>query len=210
MIIPNYTLAGEGHPPDAEEREPGLILYAGQLIDRKRIDVLIEAMSQLEPEMKARTTLEIVGDGPMLESLKGLAAASGAQIRFVGRLSHQALLDRMKACSIYAQASELEGHPKTILEALSCGAPVIVSNKPGQAETVTHGVTGLKLALEPGAFAKAIAELIDDPSWRDILGSSAARWARATLSTDVVVRQEAAAHRAALKIACAKQLLQAA
>lgn len=210
MVIPNYTLAGEGNPPCAEEREPGLVLYAGQLIDRKRVDVLIEAMSQLEPEMKARTTLEIVGDGPMLESLKALAAASGAQIRFMGRLTHQALLERMKACSIYAQASELEGHPKTILEALSCGAPVIISNKPGQAETVTHGVTGLRLALEPAAFAKAIAELIDDPSWRDILGSSAARWARTTLSIDVVIRQEVVAHRAALKGPCTQQSLQAA
>lgn len=210
MVIPNYTLVHEGHPPSAEEREPGMILYAGQLIDRKRVDVLIEAMSLLEPEMKSRTTLEIVGDGPMLESLQTLAASSGANIRFVGRLAHHALLDRMKACSIYAQASELEGHPKTILEALSCGAPVIVSNKPGQAETVTHGVTGLRLALEPAAFAKAIAELIDDPSWRDILGSSAARWARATLSIDVVTRQEVAAHKAALKKACSQQSLQAA
>jgi glycosyltransferase involved in cell wall biosynthesis len=206
-VIPNYVIVEDENAliPLADERDPATILYAGQLIHRKRVDVLIDAAARLAQEQGPHApTLEIVGDGPDRAPLQAQARALNAPVRFVGRLHHHDLLDRMRACTLYMQASEMEGHPKTILEAMACGAPVVVSDTPGQSSTVAHGLTGLKLPLDSSAFSQAAAELLADREWRDMLGTAAARNTRTALSLSAIVPQELDAHRAAAQSAHAQ------
>jgi len=107
-------------------------------------------------------------------------------------------MERMSQCSLYLQASEMEGHPKTVLEAMAAGAPVVVAATPGLAQVVTHGITGLRVGGDVESFSRAIHELLADPSWREILSTGAARTMRATLSLAVTVPKEQESHRAAL------------
>jgi glycosyltransferase involved in cell wall biosynthesis len=201
ILVPNYVVTPDTEPPDAAAREPGLILYAGQVIRRKRIDVLIDAVANLPDEIRSRVMLEVVGDGMELPALRERASASNAPVVFRERMAHHDLLRRMGECSIYAQASEMEGHPKTVLEALSAGAPTLVADSPGLASTVLHGVTGLRVHNSAGAFGQAIGELLADPDWRDMLGVGAARAARAAFSLDAIVPRELEAHERALAAA---------
>jgi glycosyltransferase involved in cell wall biosynthesis len=202
-LIPNYIIVPDGQTKTASERVPGLILYAGQLVRRKRVDVLIDAVGQLEPEIREKVTLEIVGDGPELESLSAQAQQVGAPVTFRGRLSHAELAARMNECSIYAQASELEGHPKTVLEAMAAGAPVVVANSTGLGDVVMLGATGLRVALEPEAFSRAIFELLNDADWRDVLGAGASRVMHVTLGLDATIPKEVECHQYALHHATA-------
>ena len=71
-----------------------------------------------------------------------------------------------------AQASALEGHPKTVIEAMALGAAVVVADAPGLGEVVTHGVTGLRVEAQPGPIADAIGFLLDEP-WREQMGHGA-------------------------------------
>ncbi|MBX3410154.1 MAG: glycosyltransferase family 4 protein [Phycisphaeraceae bacterium] len=199
-VIPNYVVAQDVNTPvrTAAQREPATLLYAGQLVHRKRVDVLIDAVARLTQDQgAAAAVLEIIGDGPDRAPLMAQARALNAPVRFVGRLHHLDLLERMRACAVYMQASEMEGHPKTILEAMACGAPVIVADTPGQSGVVAHGLTGLKLPLDSAAFAQAAAALLTDPDWRDTLGGAAARESCASLSLDAILPLELSAHRAA-------------
>lgn len=191
-VIPNYVIPPVGEPPAAADREPGLILYAGQLIPRKRADILIDAVAMMSDEARAGVRLEVIGDGPLLPALR--ERAKGLPVEFRHRQSNRELMERMSRCSMYAQSSEMEGHPKTILEALAAGAPVIVADTPGQSETVTHGLTGLRIENSPEAFSRAFVDLLADPEWRDMLGAGAARAARAAFSLDAVVPLELEAH----------------
>ncbi len=197
-LIPNYILVPENTLPDESSRVPGLLLYAGQLVKRKRVDILIDAVAALDPEVRKDVSLEIIGDGPELESLGAQAATCGAPVLFRSRLPHAALMERMSQCSLYLQASEMEGHPKTVLEAMAAGAPVVVAATPGLAQVVTHGITGLRVGGDVESFSRAIHELLADPSWREILSTGAARTMRATLSLAVTVPKEQESHRAAL------------
>jgi glycosyltransferase involved in cell wall biosynthesis len=197
-LIPNYVLVDEEAPE--RERLPGLLLYAGQLVKRKRVDVLIDAVAELDPELRSQLTLEIIGDGPELESLAAQAAQRNAPVVFRGRLPHAALLERMKECALYLQASEMEGHPKTVLEAMGCGAPVIVASSPGLAQVVQHGVTGLRIQLTSDSFARAITELMADSDWRSIMSTGGIRCVRSSLSLDDIVPKELESHRAAMVI----------
>jgi hypothetical protein len=197
-LIPNYVIAPSDPPRSAAERIPGLILYAGQLVHRKRVDVLIEAVSQLEPELRETVTLEIIGDGPELENLKAQAAPLGKCVVFRSRLPHEQLLVRMSECSLYAQASELEGHPKTVLEAMAQGATVLIANTPGLGEVVMHGISGLRLSLDAESFSRAFTELLNDSDWRDSIGSGAARMINSTIGLDATIPKELESHAFAL------------
>jgi len=198
-VISNYTVVPSNVAKPVDERTPGLLLFAGELTRRKRVDVLIDAVAMLDEEGRRGVTLEIVGDGPEMESLSEQAHRLGAPVIFRGRLPHAELNKRMGECTLYLQASEMEGHPKTVLEAMAAGAAVVVANTPGQGETVAHGVTGLRVALDAEAFSRAIVELSNDPDWRDVLGAGAARAAQAGMSLGVIAPMEIESHEAALR-----------
>jgi hypothetical protein len=195
-VIPNYVLTDQP-PMPASERERGYVLYAGQLIARKRVDLLIEAMSLLPEESRLATRLEVVGDGVERAKLEALAAKLKAPVTFTKRVPHNELLNKMRRCGIYVQTSELEGHPKTVLEAMASGAPVIVANSPGM-EVVHHGLTGLRLDPEARLIAHAISELQADEDWRQALGSAAANAVRAAFGLPRIVEQELVMHQRAL------------
>lgn len=198
-VIPHSVLSEDPVTP-AADREPCTLLYAGPLVARKRVGLLIEAAALLSEEHRSRVNVEIAGVGPELAELEKLAGERGVSCRFVGRLPHEQLLARMSRATIYCQCSELEGHPRAVIDAMASGAAVIVADTPGLSDVVTHGVTGLRVTPTPQAIAHAIAGLLDDPDWRDTLGGTASRVTRASYALPLIVEREAEAHRVALRL----------
>lgn len=86
--------------------------------------------------------------------------------------------------------SRLEGTPNALLEAMSCGLPVIVSNgAPGLLELVEDGVTGLVVPVnDAAALAAALRRLASDGELRSRLGEAA----RARVSEHALPRAMAA------------------
>lgn len=196
VVIPNFVLPSreDALPP----REPDLLLCVGDLAPRKRVHLIIEAAALLK-ESGQTVRLEVVGDGAERGKLEELARSRSAPVEFTGRLPYSEVLRRMSRCSLFLQASEIEGQPKAVLEAMSCGAVVVVADTPGLAATVHHGVTGLRCASDPEAFRHVISEVMADADWRDVLGSAAARMTQATYGLPTVLRQELEVHRRALR-----------
>ncbi|CAG1001443.1 D-inositol 3-phosphate glycosyltransferase [Phycisphaerales bacterium] len=197
VVVPNYVLI-DTPVRSPEEREPATLLYAGQLSNRKRVDILIRAAAALRDEARVQARLEVIGDGPERAALESLAAQLSAPVTFRSRVAHEELLERMGRCTIYLQASELEGHPKTVLEAMGSGATVLVAKSPGLGEVVTHGMNGLRVDTDPAAFSAAINELLPDPEWRAVLGHAAARTIRQQFGLPSVMDLELEVHRRAL------------
>lgn len=195
-VIPNYVIADA--TPAPEGRDNATVLFAGQLVERKGVDVLIRALARLRDARDHDARLHIVGDGPEEQRLRTLAAELSVRAAFEPRLPHRELLHRMSRCAVYAQASRLEGHPKTVIEAMAAGAPVVVADGPGLAEVVEHGVTGIRVPGTPAAFADAIGALLSEREWREGIGAAAARTARERWGLDRVVALELDVHRRAL------------
>jgi glycosyltransferase involved in cell wall biosynthesis len=198
-VIPNYVLTDQ-NPVDAAAREKGYLLYAGQLIPRKRVSLLIDAMGLIPPQDRANIRLEIIGDGTERTNLETQAKRLDVPVTFQSRISHEQLLEKMRRCSIYTQASELEGHPKTILEAMATGAPVIAADAPGM-DVIQHGLNGLRLEADPRLFAHAFTELLADEDWRHALGTAAANATRTAFALPAILQQEVTAHRRAFELA---------
>ncbi len=197
-LVPNYVLANPD-PVPASQRDANRILYAGQLVQRKRVDVLIEAAASIKAGGNEHVVLEIIGEGPEERSLRELATRIGAPVEWHRRLSHGEVIRRMSRCAVYAQASELEGHPKTVIEAMATGAAVVVADSPGLAEVVQIGATGLRVTCDAASFAHAIGQLLVDEDWRDTLGLAASRAAQQAYALDYVINLERKVHDAAIQ-----------
>lgn len=197
IIVPNYVLT-DGPVASAQEREPGLLVYVGKLVRRKRVELLIQAVARLPDQVRNTVRLEIIGDGPMQPELMRLATNLNAPVKFLPRRPHTEVLDHLRRCQLFLHASELEGHPRAVIDAMATGCPVLVADTPGLGSVIQHGATGIRVPAEPDAFATAVAELLADEDWREMLGSAAARVTRSAFGLDQILPLELAAQQLAL------------
>ncbi len=198
-IVPNFV-PPHGHSPPFSKRTPGSVLYVGRLEPEKRVELLIRAVA-----MAARTnpaiTLSIIGDGSLAPDLRALAASFKAPVEFKPRLPHAQILREMGKCNIYAQVSRFEGHPKTILEAMSMGAPTLVTRAPGVDDEINPNVTGMVVGDAEADLAGAIVWLTTHPDVARRLGARASRDILARLSFPVLFPKLEACFRAAMATA---------
>ncbi|MBI4538203.1 MAG: glycosyltransferase [Gemmatimonadetes bacterium] len=124
--------------PGARSGGGGYAAYLGRLSPEKGVETLIAAFRRL-PDRQ----LVLAGTGPEEERLRALANAA-ANIRFVGHLTGQALVDHMRGAAFCIQPSLwYENQPFSALEALAHGVPLLVSDRGGLPELVVPGVSGL-------------------------------------------------------------------
>lgn len=108
-----------------------------RLVPRMGIDVLLDAWAELAGSLPPGSTLLLVGDGPLRESLQ--ARATNPQlaglVRVLGRLSDAELLDAYRAADVAVVPTVgVEGFGLVVLEAAACGTPSIVTDVGGLAE----------------------------------------------------------------------------
>jgi len=108
-----------------------ILLFVGHLLPVKGLDILVDA---LQPDGKARSaptdvTLTIAGDGPMRRWLAKRLARDGLgdPVRLIGHIAREEVALWMNAADALVLPSRNEGCPNVVLEALSCGTPVIAS-----------------------------------------------------------------------------------
>lgn len=146
------------------ERKTGPIVRlgaVGRLVRQKGFDVLLRAMHEVQrhhPEVG----LAIAGEGPQRNRLLGLAKKLGIKVEFAGKVD--SLQDWLQSVDLYVHPARWEGLPLALLEAMSCGVPVVASAVGGIPELVHHGRTGLLARSEdPRSLAVQISEAIKDP-----------------------------------------------
>lgn len=171
--------------------EDELVLFAaGALVERKGIDVLLEALERLGA---AGPRLWVAGDGPEAGALAARADALGLQARVAWLGRRTDVPDLLAACDIFVMPSRAEGLGVAALEAMAAGRPVVASRVGGLGEVVIDGRTGrLVPPGDPAALAAALAELGPDESSRSALGAAGReRLAQGFLAEQMVDAYEA-------------------
>ncbi len=105
-----------------------------RFVPYKKIDIIIEAFTQM-PDKR----LIIIGEGPDEKKLSGRLTKNITILPFQPRETLKSYLQKAKAFVFAAE----EDFGISIIEALSCGTPVIAFNRGGASETVEHGRTGI-------------------------------------------------------------------
>jgi glycosyltransferase involved in cell wall biosynthesis len=178
---------------DAGDRTP--LVYAGRLLDDKRVDVLLRAVA-LMPR-GGSPVLAVIGDGPDRARLEALTAELGLgdAVRFTGRLPEpEDVWRRLAAARVAVQPSRREGFGLFPLEAMACGLPVVHCSSPDSALRflARDGVEGIETPPEPAALAAALERLLGDEGGWARLAAAASRRAEEHDWERVAARFEAA------------------
>lgn len=172
--------------PDAHSktRDTLTIGTVKRLEDKYGIDILIRSFAAMRknfevqnPKLAQRLRLLIVGGGSKKASLAKLAVELGVGdvTRFEGPIPYIDVPIFLKKMDVYAAFSRLdsESFGVAILEASSCGLPVVVSDVDGPAEVVNNDKTGMIVPREDvKASAAALGKLVTNNELRAQLGAA--------------------------------------
>jgi glycosyltransferase involved in cell wall biosynthesis len=153
--------------------EDFLLVCAARIAEAKGVDILIEAVSRVVRQGISCNCI-IVGDGPLKHKLVHRANALGLSNYVFFEGFQNDVLPYLQSGSAFILTSRLEGLPVSVLEAMACGLPCIVTNVGGSAEAVKDHVTGL--VIPPGsveAASDAILYLATNPEKRGEMASKA-------------------------------------
>ena len=152
--------------------------FVGQLIPRKRVDVLIDALSGLGIH---EFELVIVGDGPLAEDIKSRGVEKLGKDRFsmVGILSMNEIPNFMSTLDCFVLPSDHDGWGVVVSEALMSGVPAVCSDACGASEAViASGVGGIFPKGDVRALRSMLAQIIGKGRLEPSRRLQLARWAR--------------------------------
>ena len=173
---------------EAAMLESKKVIAVGRFDAQKRFDHLIQIwakVSKIHPDW----TLHIYGQGRDEKRLNKLISTLGCRSALLHSPSTEIKKFYMTS-SIFVMTSSYEGLPMTLLEATSCGLPVVTYDFPsGPSDVIQDGVNGF--IVEQGnidKFVKRLSEIMTDIELRKYLGKNAYALSR-RYSVDVIMRQ---------------------
>jgi glycosyltransferase involved in cell wall biosynthesis len=153
--------------------EPARLVMVARFGDQKDHATLLRALAELDAP---GWQLELIGSGPLLAKTRELAQRLGLteRVDFVG-VRHD-VSARLARAHTFVLATHWEGFPRSIIEAMRAGLPVVASDVGGISESVEDGVTGFLVpAGDVSRLLDRLRKIVDSPAVRHELGSASRR-----------------------------------
>jgi glycosyltransferase involved in cell wall biosynthesis len=133
-VIPNAV--NPSSPPVRNfDKEPLQLLFVGRFASNKGIDILMEAVKQLNEEgYQKKLHFNLVGKGPLYEKIT--KEYTLPNVSYLGFASDEQLTELYRSNDLFVFPTLYEGMPTVVLEAMMAGMPVIVSDTGATAEQV--------------------------------------------------------------------------
>jgi glycosyltransferase involved in cell wall biosynthesis len=170
-------------------RDPvrGRILMVGRLAPPKRPDLALRALAAVR-EAIPEAELHLVGDGPLRAGAEALTTELGLDgaVRFLGNREDVPELLATAECALLA--SDYEGCPLSVVEAMAAGVPVVATDAGGTGELVQAGRTGeLGPRGDAEGLATALEHVLANPERAAELGAEGRRAAETRLSLERMI-----------------------
>jgi glycosyltransferase involved in cell wall biosynthesis len=145
------------YAPDLAPRDRHRVLFVGRLTSEKHIDVLLNAVATLDPDLDV--SVDIVGGGDQRKNLENLTAQLGLadRVTFHGHTSEEELRRIYSRASVFAIASIAELQSIATMEAMASGLPIVAANAVALPHLVHDGENGY--LFEPGNVAEMADKL---------------------------------------------------
>jgi glycosyltransferase involved in cell wall biosynthesis len=151
IFIPNGVMVRE---PSSIKKDIEVIAVS-RLVNWKNTDVLIRSCASLG------VSLCLIGDGPELVNLQNLTASLKADVEFLGELPASDIPRYLDRSQCFVLISDYEGLSFSLLEAMNCRVPVIVSDVPGNRSVVQSIRNGVVVReISPNEVSKAISKIL--------------------------------------------------
>jgi glycosyltransferase involved in cell wall biosynthesis len=211
-VLSAYVRADGAHPRDTsawvridnpvpqaffdlrDQAEPGRVLYAGSIDERKDLLTLLRAVERLRPTVPA---LRLVVAGRVNSAdyegrVRDYVAEHGLEpcVEFLGFLDREKTMTEYARCAVLALPSLEENAPMVVIEAMAAGKPVVATRVGGVPDLVQEGETGFLVPpSDDEALAQRLGQLLDDADLRARLGRRARQVCRARFHVDHVARR---------------------
>ena len=135
--------------PKPHKKGDPQLFFVGNLFQYKNVQLIINAMSKIIKNYP-NSHLQISGDGEYKDDLAEMIRERKLerQVELIGRITDDELRLRYSSCDVYVSASKWELFGLPLLEAMSCGKPVVVSNILAHTELVSSSKAGLTFSFD--------------------------------------------------------------
>ncbi|MFH1245909.1 MAG: glycosyltransferase [Candidatus Omnitrophota bacterium] len=149
-----------------------VLAIIGRLVEQKGHRYLFDALRQMDDKYKIK--LLVVGDGPLLGSLRSTVGAGLASARIIFLGLRKDVREILEITDILVMPSTREGLSIVALEAMAQGVPIIASMVGGNPELIINGETGLLVRpRDAQELKKALIELLENKDLRARMGANA-------------------------------------
>jgi phosphatidylinositol alpha-1,6-mannosyltransferase len=169
------------------------VVCLSRLVPRKGQDMLIRALPAIRQRVDG-AALVVVGGGPYLDTLRGLAERHGVtdHVTFTGGVpfaelpAYHAMADVFAMpCRTRGAGLDVEGLGIVFLEASATGVPVVAGSSGGAPETVQHNKTGMVVdGTSVQQIAETVGQLLADPDRAAEMGAAGREWVTAQWRSD--------------------------
>ena len=182
IVVGNGVNENSFYP--SKEKRDDYILYVGRLDYRKGILDLIEASKLVDNK------IVIVGEGPLRPYIEKFIKKNDVKnVKLIGHISGENLVNLYQNASMFVFPSHYEGLPTVVLEAMSCGLPVIVSDIPAHKYFIKDRKNGIFTQRgSPEDIAKKINVLNENKILVKELGKNARKTIEKKFTWDKICR----------------------
>lgn len=185
FVIPNGIDTKIFKPCKRDRSEKINLFLVARLHPEKNILNLLEALKDLK-----NVSLKIVGRGPLEKGILEFKKKYDLDLEIVPSIPNSKISEAYNSTDIYIQPSIYEGNPKTILEAMSCGLPVIATDIKGMRGVIMHNESGYLCKTDSQSIKEALLEIIENTKLREKIGSGARKTIEEKYDLDEIVRKE--------------------
>lgn len=142
-----------------ERKKAAYFLLVGRMEEQKGVDLLLRAFASIESDLKLR----LAGDGSLCREYKDLARHLDIEqkVQWLGELSREEVRIQMQGCDFYVLSSRHETFGNVLLEAMSCGKPVLAT-KCGGPSDIVDARTGILCERSVEGLTKGIELMLEN------------------------------------------------
>jgi len=187
-VIPNYVVTDVFKPHPETQKEYDLI-FVGRAGRQKNLGNLLKAIHYLKTKNRS-VSLLMVGGCCYDTEIKEIVNQYALEVTFRGNIPNFELPNVLNQAKVFILPSHYEGHPKALLEAMSCGLPCIGSDVTGIREDIEHMKTGFLCGTDYENIANAVETILSDESLQKTIGKNARDYIMKKYSIDQILKME--------------------
>lgn len=188
-VIPNYVQTDIFSPDKTLEKKWDL-LYIGRSSPQKNLFSLLKALKELK-RYGNEVSLLLLGGSGQDNDLTSYIRSEDLMVAQMPNVPNEMLPKYINSAKAFILPSFYEGHPKVLLEAMSCGVPCIGTPVPGIQEEIHHEHTGyLTKDTTSSSLAEMICYALEDEKKSYTIGKKARNYISSHYSLEVVGKHE--------------------
>ena len=179
LVAPRATLhqLGNGVPTSQLRADTSTaeVLFLARVAERKRPEVMVDAAEALAAEFPGCRFRLVGPDEGVMRHLGPRMERSSADVAWEGPLSPEQTLERMSRAGVYLLPSVDEPWGMSVLEAMSVGLPVVITDSNGLAETVRRRESGIVTETDPASVVEGVRTVLRDRALAERLAGNGLR-----------------------------------